>query len=205
MKITKSGSWALALLAVLGLLLEACTADTESSVPNGSDGQILVTPDIVSPTLTVNVTLTDEGFQPSTIFLPAGRHIELVIRNRGTDEHHYRIAGLVPAGLNWIVSSEIDEDEILAMSPAELEALGIDSADMSNLEHVAHHLGPTAIAFKPESAAGIKPLPNEVHAYASIGGADIVIFYPLNIGTFVAEDVLHPEITGKVVVFGDGS
>lgn len=199
-----SPRWAAGLVA-LSVAVTACVGASEESgdTADGASGTTvtMATPDLESETLVVNVALTDTGFEPETIFLPAGRHVQLVLRNRGTREHHYRVIGLVPAYMSWYLYPEVDISEIDAMSPAEREELGI-SGDIDDPEHVVHHLTPTFVPFKEESRSGIRPIPNEVHGYAQAGGSgDVLTFFPLNTGSYVVEDVLHPEITGKVVVF----
>lgn len=196
--------WAAAFLA-LSLAAAACT-DRSTQTEDGADGAsgtsvTMVSPDLGSQTMVVNVALTDTGFEPATIFLPAGRHVQLVLRNRGTKEHHYRVAGLIPAQLRWYLYPDVDIAEVDAMSPAEREAIGISGA-VDDMEHVVHHLAPTFVPFKEPSRSGIRPIPNEVHGYVQAGTAgDVLTFFPLNTGSFVVEDVLHPEIAGKVVVF----
>lgn len=179
---------------VVVLVLAACSA-TES---DPDEAPVMVAKDVESETLVVNVTMTDEGFEPSRIVLPAGNHVRLVLRNRGSREHHFRVAGLLASDLLWYLAPDISEDELEAMTPEELEELGIGEDE--DLEHVSHHLAPTFVPFKEASIAGIKPIGNEVHGYAQWGQIDVLTFYPLSVGTFVAEDVLNPDITGEVVV-----
>src|SRR5687767_4731563 len=52
--------------------------------------------------LTVNVAVSNAGIQPSTVFVPAGQPVQLMLRNRSTAEHHYRVVGLTPDELWWI-------------------------------------------------------------------------------------------------------
>jgi len=139
--------------------------------------------------ITVNVDLTDDGFEPSTIYIPAGRGVQLFLRNRGTTEHHYRIAGLVPAQLSWLASTAYM-----------LSNMQVRPEDISEEDHLLHHLVGWA-PFRDASLFGIRPIGNEVHGYAASGDRDIVRFIATNTGTFRVEDVLHPEISGEVVVF----
>ena len=55
---------------------EVASADIEEAAPVDKE----------LPKFSVTVILTDNGFEPSAIFLPAGRQIRLVVRNRGTTE-----------------------------------------------------------------------------------------------------------------------
>jgi hypothetical protein len=193
--------WTVTLTALV-LVASACSGflGTADDDPNNAGEQVFVEPDRASDVLTINISLTDEGLDPATIFLPAGQHIKLVLRNRGDLEHHYRVAGLIPSDMAWLLTPEVDEAELEMMSPEELEALDIDLA-VDDPEHTVHHLNPVFVPFRHESPSGIKPLANEVHGYATRGTTEILDFFPTNVGTFVVEDVLHPEITGKVVVF----
>jgi hypothetical protein len=187
-------------LAVL-LLAAACSEGSEGAPAQES---VMVQPDLSLPPLNVNVVLTDDGFEPDTIFLPAGRQIRLVLRNRGTKEHHFRIEGLIPGQLAWMLVPELSEDEIDSLTEEQLMEYGLevtDVSDASELEHYLHHLKPTFVPTKETSPAGVKPLGTEVHGYVTIGTTDTLSFYPLNTGTFKSEDVLFPEITGTVIVF----
>lgn len=100
---------------------------------------------------------------------------------------------------------ELDEYDIGSMSPSELEVYGIaevaDITDEAELAHYMHHLTPTFSPVKEVSPAGIKPLGTEVHGYVTRGTPDTLTFFPLSVGTYLAEDVLHPEVTGTVIVF----
>ncbi len=196
----------LTLTLIVGFALTAasCTGgaplSTESAPALGVADSVLVPPDYDSEIFVVNVLLTDEGIEPSTIFLPAGRPIRLVLRNRGTREHHFRVGGIVPAELTWLQYPEFEDYEVASMSTEELIAKGIGT-DIDDLEHVLHHMLPSFVPFKGESRAGIRPIPNEVHGYAELGGSDVLSFFALNTGAFVAEDVRFPELTARVIVF----
>lgn len=172
------------------------TAPDEPTAADQSEGGLVVLPDYQAPTFTVNVTFTDEGFDPAIIHIPAGRQVRLVLRNRGDQEHHFRVAGMPVAEVRWLMVPEVDEDEQLAM---EAESGFVDDA-----AHILHHLEPEFVPFKPASASGIRPLPGEVHGYAQNGTSDTLLFFALETGVFVAEDVSHPDITGRVVVFDSG-
>jgi hypothetical protein len=190
------------------LVAGACSSADGGSDDRGSGGSgdtFMVEPDLISAPLNVTVVFTDDGFEPSMIFLPAGRQIRLALRNRTEAEHHFRIRGLVPGNLRWMQVPEIDEYEAATMSLEELEAFGIadvaDITDEAELAHYMHHLTPTFSPVKEVSPAGIKPLGTEVHGYVTRGKQDTLTFFPLSVGRFVAEDVLHPEVTGTVIVF----
>lgn len=194
----------LALVLAFALTAASCTTGTSTSSGGGSlaapDESVLVQPNYALDPFVVNVLLTDEGIEPATIFIPAGRPIRLVLRNRGTREHHFRVGGIVPADLAWLQYPDYEDYEVAGMTPEELIATGIGT-DIDDLEHVLHHMLPSFVPFKPESVAGIRPIPNEVHGYASLGGSDVLSFFALNTGEFVAEDVRFPELTARVIVF----
>jgi hypothetical protein len=133
--------------------------------------------------MAINVVLTDEGFEPSTIFVPAGRGIRLLVRNRGTTEHHYRVVGLVAEGLLW-----------------QSEPEGLREDGVTDDDHELHH-DSAFVPFRATSRAGIRPFGDEVHAYASRSDVDVVLFTALERGTYMVECPLHPEVTGKMTVF----
>jgi uncharacterized cupredoxin-like copper-binding protein len=196
-------TWVVLLLG-LSLVVGACSDSGTQAQNDGeastNEESVTVAPSYSEAEIVINVDLTDEGFEPSTVFLPAGRHVRLVLRNTGRAEHHFRVARLIPADVRWFLVPEIDEDEVESLSPEELERYGITD-DIDDLEHVLHHLNPSFVPFRETSRAGITPLKNEVHGYAHAGRTELMTFFPLNTGRFVVEDVLHPEITGTVVVF----
>lgn len=135
----------------------------------------------------LNVEVSDTGFQPSAVFVPAGQPVRLVLRNRSSTEHHYRVVGLVPDELSWIAA------------PASTTEEGI-----SDDEHDHHNLG--FVRWRATSPAGISPTGDEVHAYVSArGGVDVVLFIATQTGTFVVQCDLHPEKVGKLVVFEGAS
>ena len=165
------------------LILLAC-----SGTPSAPAVQEQVTPSATTesdaPVITINVDLTDTGFEPGTISIPAGRQAQLVLRNRGTVEHHYRIVGLVPEGLLWISDPTMAREE------------GVSDGD-----HELHHAH-DFVGWRAVSPAGIRPMGDEVHGYAMPRSVDVIRFVATNIGTFVVEDSLNRELTGEVVVFG---
>ena len=197
------------LMGVLALLLvsSACSSSdtgSESAVGRTERESVTVEPDFSLSPFVVNVALTDTGPEPDVIFIPAGRQIRLVLRNHGTTEHHFLIRGLVPALLRWRVESEVDAYELDSLSPGEQAELGIDIAgvtDEAEMEHLLHHLAPSWAPTKAESPSGIKPVGLDVHGYVSLGTNDVLTFFALQTGEYVSEDVLYPELTGRVVVF----
>jgi cytochrome c-type biogenesis protein len=138
--------------------------------------------------LTLNVEVSDAGIDPAAVFIPAGRTIQLMLRNRGSMEHHYRIVGLEPDELMWLTRPD---------TPAQ----GL-TADTEHDHHNRQIVRQRAI-----SPGGIRPTGREVHGYAAGGsGVDVVFFRATQAGTFVVRCDLHPEKTGTVVVFdGDGA
>ena len=134
--------------------------------------------------LTINVDITDAGIEPASVFIPMGQRVQLVLRNRGTLEHHYRVVGLVPGELRW------------ASGPDEIG----QSAVSDEGDHSHHAADFTAL--RATSPAGIELAGDEVHAYAPPGGGmDVVHFTATNAGTFVVECPGHGKTLGKVTVF----
>lgn len=196
------------MVVVVALLALAACTDSPSDDGGGSGGSqtesVNVAPDFGASPVVINIALTDEGFEPSTVHIPAGRPIRLILRNHGSGEHHYRIAGLIPLQMSWLLEPELDEYDVADMTPEQLAEVGIDG-QVDDIEHVLHHLTPSFVPFKAESRAGIKPLPNEVHGYVTEGNLDVMEFFASNTGVFTSEDVLHPEIVGRVIVFKEGA
>ena len=133
--------------------------------------------------LTLNVDITDAEIQPSVVFVPTGHPVRLVLRNRGTTEHHYRVVGLVPDDLFWV-------------SPVE----DAPPDGVSNSEHDHHNR--QLVRQRAVSPAGIRPTGSEVHTYApGRRGTDAVFFTASQTGTFVVRCDLHPDKVGRLVVF----
>ena len=131
----------------------------------------------------VNVEISDAGIQPSTVFIPAGRPVQLVLRGRDRTEHHYRVLGLLPDELSWVDAA-----------PSAM------AEDVSDDDH-AHH-NSTFVQSRDASPSGIRPTGDEVHAYVSPAEtADVVLFSTTQIGTFVVRCDLHTKDIGKLVVF----
>src|SRR5687768_7845900 len=141
-------------------------------------------PEAPPESFTLNVAVSDEGIQPPVLFVPAGRPVQLLLRNRGTAEHHYRVVGLVPDDLFWVSRG----------GPAPQDALVDD-------EHNNHH-GRQLLQSRAASPAGIRPTGDQVYAYVSVpGDVDVVLFTATQTGTFVVQCDLHPEHAGKLTVF----
>jgi len=174
-------------------------------VAGGDRPSVQVEPDFTRDPLNINVTLTDEGIEPEIIFIPAGRAIRLVLTNHGTKEHHFRIKGLIPTQLRWMEIPEIDEYDVESMTPADLVAYGIEEAasitDEAELAHYMHHLVPSFVPSRPESPTGIRPLGTEVHGWVGLGSNDLMEFFALQTGEYIADDVRFPEHTARVIVF----
>jgi cytochrome c-type biogenesis protein len=136
--------------------------------------------------LTLNVDISDTGIDPSAVFVPAGRPVRLLLRNRGSIEHHYRVIGLAPDDLTWIDrSGSLSQD------------------DASNDEH--NHHDRRFVRSRAPSPAGIRPTGGEVHGYVvGPNDLDVVLFTPPQAGTFVVRCDLHPEHTGRLTVFDGG-
>ena len=137
---------------------------------------------------TVNVGVSDTEIQPSAVFVPAGRPVQLVLRNRGSMEHHYRVVGLVPGDLSWLAG-------------------GADTgqAAASDEDHTNHH-GRTFVSWRGASPAGIRPEGGEVHAYVSMERrVDAVLFTPTEPGTYVVQCDLHPGKVARLTVFSSGT
>jgi len=136
--------------------------------------------------LTVNVAVSDRDLQPATVFVPAGRPIQLTLRNRGSREHHFRVVGMVPDDLQWM-------DRALAAATTSPDD-----------DHSAHH-DRRLVRWRAASPAGIRPTGRDVHAYVAVpGDVDIVLFSTTHVGTFAIRCDLHDEQLGTLEVFDAG-
>jgi hypothetical protein len=192
-------------LVVLALGASACSSGDEGATASArSEENVTVLPNRLANEVVVNVTFTDAGFEPATVFVPAGIPVRLALRNRTEHEHHYRVAGLLASDVRYFSFPAVSTDELEGLPPeeiAEIDPVLVGITDEAEAEHILHHLLPTTELSKAPSAHGIKPLPGEVHGYTERGQFDILNFIPLRTGRYVVEDVLNPEITGTFVVF----
>lgn len=136
--------------------------------------------------LTVNVEIADGAIRPASVFIPAGRPIQLLLRNRGSMEHHYRVVGLVPDDLVWVTRAESAPED----------------AATDDDEH-SHHHDRQFVRWRATSPAGIHPTGQEIHAYVAVpGDVDMVVFSASQTGTFAVHCDLHAEEVGKLTIFG---
>ncbi len=173
----------IALTAVVVALLGSSAA-AQVHVHDAVDHGARATPsDEPQDYLTLNVVISDTEIQPSVLFVPVGRPVRLVLRNRGTTEHHYRVVGLAPDNVAWISQSQ------------EGAQTGVPGEDHN------HH-NRQFVRWRGPSPAGIAPTGDEVHAYApGSRGSDVVMFTATAVGTFVVQCELHPEKVGRLTVF----
>lgn len=142
--------------------------------------------------LTVNIELSDEGISPAVVAIPAGREIKLVVRNRGTAEHHYKVIGLAPQNL-WRITTEGASDT--SQSNDAMEGVSAEDHD----DH--HNHGASLGAYL--SQAGVTPAADTVHAFAQGGGGgmDVLFFTATTPGTYEVRCPLHPEMVAQLTVF----
>ncbi|MBI3047299.1 MAG: sulfite exporter TauE/SafE family protein [Acidobacteria bacterium] len=158
-------------LCGLGLSAQSGSAEHASHAAHGAAA------DESAHYLTVNVGISDEAIEPSAVFIPAGRPVQLLLRNRGTTEHHYHVVGLVPDEVWWMTEGDGGEDG-------------------------HNHHDRMFVAWRAPSPAGIRPTGSEVHAYvSSVRGLDVVLFTATRTGTFVVQCDLHPEQVATLTVF----
>ena len=170
----------LPLSAALGVLV-LCGAGVaaQPGVDHSAHGAHAAASDAASLDFTVNVSISDTDIQPSAVFVPAGRPVQLLVRNRGSVEHHYRVVGLAPDEVSWL---ETGKD---------------DSTDDAH-----NHHGRTFVTARAASPAGIRPTGHEVHAYVLPDRrVDAVLFTATRPGTYVVQCDLHPEKVARLTVF----
>jgi cytochrome c-type biogenesis protein len=139
--------------------------------------------------LTLNVEIADGAIRPASVFIPAGRPVQLLLRNRGSMEHHYRVVGLVPDDLVWVSRAESAPEDAVT----------------DDDEH-SHHHDRQFVRWRVTSPAGIHPTGQEIHAYVAVpGDVDMVVFSASQTGTFAVHCDLHPEEVGKLTVFDGGA
>jgi cytochrome c-type biogenesis protein len=135
--------------------------------------------------LTLNVSLSDDGIEPAALFVPAGQPVQLMLRHRGTSEHHYRVVGLAPDELWWMDRMEGQPED--------------PSPDAAHNHHNRQF-----VRTRAASPAGITPTGREVHGYVSATRVvDMVLFTATQTGTFAVVCDLHPDHAAALTVFDD--
>jgi cytochrome c-type biogenesis protein len=161
-------------------------ADMHAGMDHGAMQPAAGRPEGSTDYLTLNVDISDTGINPSAVFVPAGRPVRLLLRNRGSMEHHYRVIGLAPDDLTWIDRS------------------GSPSQDDGSSDEHNHH-DRRFVRSRAPSPAGIRPTGDEVHGYVvRPNDLDVVLFTAPRAGTFLVRCDLHPEHSGKLTVFDGG-
>lgn len=162
-------------LVTAALVLTGCSgaAVVQVAAPQGEPASVL----------TINVEMTDSGFEPKSIRIPTGQTVQLVLRNRGTTEHHFKVQGLAPGEILWLTREA-----------------GAREEGVSEEEHAAHHTSTGFVDWRGISPSGIKPSGKEVHGYAMQGAMDAVIFTAPKAGTYKFGCVLHPQLVGTLTV-----
>lgn len=171
---TAARSLAMRLLAIGVVLAVGCSPDSKSQGYK---------PDPDAPAVTINIDVSESGYEPANISVPAGPNIQLILRNRTADEYHYRVVGLNATQILWLAP----KDDM----PRE--------DGVSEEDHEAHH-AKDFVDWRGKSPQGVRPSLTEVHAYASGRQVDVVHFYALTPGTYEVSDPLHPTIKGSLTV-----
>jgi len=183
----------IAALSLLALLPAAGIAVVAQEPHAGMDHGAHAAPrtDVDVHYFTLNVAVSNDGLEPSAVFVPAGQPVQLMLRNRGTTEHHYRVVGLTPDELWWMAPGAASE----TTSP--MSDAAVDEHD--------HH-SRDFVTTKPASPRGITPTGREVHAYVTLAdNVDMVLFTASQPGTFEVVCDLHPDHTGRLTVFDAGA
>jgi cytochrome c-type biogenesis protein len=193
----------LAVVGVVGLLgtdlaaqqmsLPGAQADAQHDAHAHADHELAppLPPKGLAHAFTINVYVSDSGADPSIVFVPAGRRVQLVLRNLSMAEHHYRVVGLPASDLLWV------------SEPGSGSAMPENTSD--DEDHMMHHAR-DFVTSRATSPAGIRPTGHEVHAYVSPARlVDILIFTATQTGTFAVQCDLHHEKIGKMVIFDTGA
>lgn len=148
----------------------------------------------------VNVSVGDLGISPSLVTVPAGRPVQIVMRNPGLREHRYEIVGLEPEDSVWFT--------LEATVPQEGSALPDATGGPANNgisapldEHEAHHSG----AFVPRRFCDVNRGPCGEEGYIQVrapaGGIGVIMFIPITTGTYAVIDPGRSDSSAKLVVF----
>ena len=175
----------------MALVLAACGGDSAASDDGSANTEATTATTEPAPIpqdwdrvlITLNVEVTDTGFEPAAIFIPAGRGIQLLMRNHGTTEHHLRVVGAEPARILWVARPDTGIED------------GVTEED-----HSKHHLI-GYIDWRGTSDSGIKIPADEIHGWSRATEMEIMRFIISEPGTYQFEDVLFPELTGELTVF----
>ena len=162
--------------AALGVLALPVILAAQSGMDPSSGGRRSAASDALD--FTINVTVSDTQIEPSVVFVPAGRPVQLLLRNRCSSEHHYRVVGLEPDEIAWLA----------------------DPTPAGEAEH-DHHSRRVA-GHRAASPAGIRPTGHEVHAWAlPRHRPDAVLFTATETGTYIVQCDLHQHKGARLTVF----
>ncbi len=176
----------------ISLVLSACGGAAATPLVIADEAVVATEPPVIprntGGTLAINVNVTDQGFEPNTIFMAQGQRVKLVVRNQGATEHHFHIIGLDPENMLW------------AAKATEME--GVGNVDLEEEDDGHNHDHGGLVDFHMcTSAFGICPTGLSVHAHAAPGDMDIILFTTTNQGNFRITDPLHQNLMGTAIVF----
>jgi len=154
----------------------------------GGEGtmELVALPGGDQPPVVVNVWFDNRGVWPQQVSVPAGRQVQLVMRNHDQEEHHYHIMGLPTVGMLWLSK----EGEMSTES------------DVTAEDHEIHHAAVNMVPFHIcTSRSGVCPTGQWIHAHAEPADMDIIVFVTDEPGTYEVSDPLHPDLKAMVNVF----
>lgn len=158
----------------------------------------------------VNVAVSDLEISPSTVAVPVGRPVLLVVRNRGLREHGYHIDGLFPKDMVWFelapeglesapASGHTGASEHQATEPAQPDAETLAVLD----EHAAHHDNWAMVPHRVCDTKAGGPCGHDGHIQARLlpGDTAFVMFIPASPGRHGVSDLTNPDLSATLVVF----
>jgi hypothetical protein len=120
---------------------------------------------------------------PKLYSVPAGRQVQLVVRNLDTVEHHYHILGMETVGMKWL-TKELQQDG--------------GEQDVHEAHHATEALKPYHIC---TSRSGVCATGDSVHAHAEPNDRDVIVFVTDQTGKYRVVDPLNEDLVAEVVVF----
>lgn len=191
------------------------TETTETPNPVTANGptpissRLTVEPAGTTP-FVVNVSVSDLEISPSTVAVPVGRPVLLVVRNRGLQEHGYHIDGLHPKDMVWFqlapeglesspASDHAGATQHQATDPAQPDAETLAVLD----EHAAHHNNWAMVPHRVCDTKTGGPCGHDGHIVARVlpGDAAFVMFIPASPGRHAVSDPSNPDLLATLVVF----
>jgi hypothetical protein len=158
-----------------------------------------------TPPLVVNIYVDDTGYVPSIFSVPAGRPVQLIMRNRGRDTHGFQVTGLDILDSIWFVREPgaigVEPENFSSLLDSDRPVVDVDNRAFLD-EHEAHHtMGFMAPRFACPEAPDSCGVDGVISTEFEPAEVRVIMFTPVVVGTFAFTDPAGEAAAGSVIVF----